>query len=190
MQKNIILVLGPQGSGKSTQAKLLAEHLSYTFVSTGNLIRKKTAEQDAEAQTIREYMLKGDLVPDALVEGLLFPFLEVTPTAGFILDGYPRSMTQLDTFLQFLSQQAWKLDRVFFLSVSQQECIHRMKLRAEIEKREDETDEAITERLHLYHVETEPLLTRYEQLQVLIRVDGERSVEDIQAEIRTYYQSV
>ncbi len=187
--KNFVLILGPQSSGKSTQAKLLAEHIDYKFISSGKLLRRLSEADNPIGKKLSAYWIKGELVPDELMEEILYPILEREDTKGFVLDGYPRNVEQLKDFLGFLDMKDWLIIHVLYFDVSEEECMRRIKIRAETEKRLDETEEAIKTRLSIYHKETEPLLEEYEKMGVLRRIDGERSIEDIQSDLQTYFAS-
>ena len=184
--KTFILVLGPQGSGKSTQAKLLAEYLDYKYVSTGDLFREKLKENDSLSQEIKSFVDNGKLVPDDIVEKMLFLHFD-DESAGYILDGYPRNLNQLNHFVSFLDEKSWVLLKAFFVNVGEPECVKRLNLRASIEKRADETESVIRERLRLYHEENSPLLEEYTKLGILKTIDGERSIEEIQSDIRSFF---
>lgn len=187
--KNFVLILGAQSSGKSTQAKLLAEYIGYRFISSGKLLRRLSEADNPIGTKLSKFWIKGDLVPDELMQEILYPILEREDTPGFVLDGYPRNPEQLRDFLAFLDMKDWLVIHVFSFDVSEEECLRRIKIRAETEKRLDETDDAIKTRLKIYHKETEPLLKEYEKMGVLRRIDGERSIEDIQDELRNYFPS-
>jgi adenylate kinase len=184
--KNFIPVLGPQGSGKSTQAKLLAEFLHYKFISTGEVLRKLKDENNPVGLKLSRYWVTGELVPDELIEEILFPILENTETFGFILDGYPRNLNQLNSFINFLKMNNWNLQVAIYLEVGENECLDRLKKRTDLEKREDETEEAIKRRLEIYKSETAPLLNKYEEMGKLKRINGERGIEEIQKDIREF----
>lgn len=189
MQKDFVLILGPQSSGKSTQAQQLAEHLGYRFISSGKLLRRLGEGDNPIGQKLREYWSKGELVPDSLMEELLFPILEKETMPGFVIDGYPRNISQLQSFLAFLDMKGWAISHVFYLAVSEEECLRRVKLRAERENRLDDADEeTVRRRMLVYHNATEPLLFEYSKLNVLQRIDGERSIEEIQKDLQSRFQ--
>lgn len=185
--KNFVLILGAQSSGKSTQAKLLAEHIGYKFISSGKLLRRLSEADNPIGKKLSQFWIKGDLVPDELMQEILYPILEREDTPGFVLDGYPRNVEQLRDFLAFLDMKDWLVIHVFFFEVSEDECLRRIKIRAETEKRLDETEDAIKTRLRVYHQSTEPLLQEYEKMGVLRRIDGERSIEDIQEDLKKHF---
>ena len=183
-EKKFIIILGPQGSGKSTQANQLAKHLGYKAVSSGDVLRKLKNEKNPIGLKLSEYWVSGELVPDELIEEILFPILENVNDKGFILDGYPRNLSQLRSFLSFLKINNWKLEYVFYLGVSEKESLTRLDKRAGLENREDETDDAIKRRIEIYQHDTAPLLSEYEKLGKLNKIDGERSIEDIQLDLQ------
>lgn len=189
MKKDFIMVLGPQGSGKSTQAKLLAESLKYKFISTGQLVRDLSDSLDPKRFEFEKYWKKGALIPDQMIEDLLFKKILNDDVCGFVLDGYPRNINQLKSFLNFLKQNEFLLSKVFYVHVSDNECLKRIKIRVTLENRADETEEAISKRLDIYHNETEPLLEEYRKLGILLQIDGERSIEEIQADIQKHFNS-
>lgn len=187
MIKKFILILGPQGSGKSTQGKLLSEHLLYRFVSTGEILRQAADDGNPLGKKLVHYWEKGELVPDQIIEGILFPILENSETKGFVLDGYPRTIDQVNSLVSFVELNGDSIEHVFYLSVGEEECIKRIMERSQIEKRIDENAEAVKRRLSIYHSETEPLLSEYLKMGVLRKIDGEQSIEKIQENIREYF---
>lgn len=168
-----IIFLGGQGSGKSTQAKLLAEKLNLPRVEMGQVLRDKSQGNDRASQLIKAALDKGSLVPDLIaIETLKGILKENEYENGYILDGYPRNAAQM----QGLEND---IDKVFYIKASDEEAISRLTLRA----REDDTNEALTRRLEIYHQETEPLLYKFKDLGILDEVDGERSIEEIHEDI-------
>ena len=187
--KDFILILGPQSSGKSTQGKLLAEHLGYKFVSSGQVLRDLGERDNPVGAKLKEYWVSGELVPDELIEEILFPIFENENYPGFIIDGYPRNIGQLNSFLSFLGINDWAIGKIFYVHVGEEECLKRLKLRSDIEKRPDEHEEAVRKRFQIYHNLTEPLLIEYERMGKLLKIDGERSIEDIQNDLKGYFIS-
>lgn len=179
-----LIILGPQGSGKGTQAKLLAEKFGLTHVSSGSLLRE-FAKNGTE---------KGNLVADLLTTGALLPFdtvMEVTEPvllsakSGFIIDGTPRDVMQAEYLDWYLGERNIKIDKVIFLNIPRETSIDRLQKRAAIENRSDDTPEAIHERLDLYEKETLPVIQHYRNQGKLIEVDGTGKIEDIFADIVT-----
>lgn len=169
-----ILVTGPQGSGKTTQARLLAEYLGVSLVGTGDSLREMSKEDSSLGKKIKEALKSGDLVDDAIVAEVVQQRLKASDCQnGFIMDGYPRSLHQLEVFDP-------NFDLVFYLDISDEEVTQRLIKRG----REDDEQEIIAERLRLYHELTEPILSYYQEKGILERIDGNGEIEDIQARIR------
>lgn len=169
-----ILMIGPQGSGKSTQAELLANYLNTPKISTGDIFRKIAEENSPEGERIREIQRSGKLVDDATTAEIVKKRLgEQDAQNGFILDGYPRNLAQRDLFDP-------QFDKVFYLNVPDEEVIKRLMNRG----REDDTPESIKMRLNLYKDQTQPLLDYYKNLGILTEINGTGPVEEIQNEIQ------
>ena len=168
-----IIFLGTQGSGKSTQAQLAAEALTLPYFETGQLLRNRSKENDDLAKEIKENLDQGHLVPDEITISILRENLQKkSSVAGYILDGYPRNFAQynaLDT----------DIDLVIHVKVADEEAIKRLINRA----RADDKPEALQKRLEIYHRETEPLLAKFKEREILKEVDGERPIEDIHKDI-------
>src|SRR6266516_7691375 len=150
-----ILLLGPQGSGKGTQASKLAETYGIAHIATGDMLRVAIADGTELGRRIAPLYDNGELVPDELMIELIRERLGQEDTVeGFVLDGFPRTMPQaraLDSMLQELGRE---LSVVFELQVSDRVCVERLLRRAELEGRPDDTEDAILRRLRLYHEET------------------------------------
>ena len=161
-----ILFIGPQGSGKSTQASLLAEYLNLPKISTGDIFRKLSK--------VKEILAAGKLVDDETTAEIVKKRLQESDCQnGFILDGYPRNITQKELFDP-------QFEKVIYLKVPDEELMKRLLARG----REDDTPESIRTRLNLYYVQTQPLLNYYKNQAILKEVDGIGAVEKIQDEIK------
>lgn len=168
-----IIVLGSQGSGKSTQADLLAKNLKVFHLQTGALFRKIARGKTELGQRIKEKLDKGKLVSDQDTMKVVEKELGGERyQKGVVLDGIPRNLKQARAL-------KLKIDRAFYLDVSDRKGIKRLMLR----KRVDDTPELIKERLRIYHLETEPILAYYQKKGILERVDGERPIEEIHKDI-------
>lgn len=171
-----IVFLGPQGSGKSTQAKLLARYLGVPLISTGDLMRAKAQESTPLGKRVRHSINQGNLVDDeTLLAVLKGEFAKEKYGEGVVLDGVPRSEEQAEALARLVD-----IDQVFNLVVSQEEGVKRLLKRA----RHDDTPEVIKRRLAQYRVKTETILDYYRQEGVLEDVDGERSIDKIHEDIR------
>ncbi len=167
------IFLGSQGSGKSTQAKLLAEKLNLPYIEMGQVFRDRARDQDDLATNIRKALASGNLVDDEVAIATLKDELAKPQFQnGYILDGYPRNSAQLTALTA-------DIDKVFYIKVADEEAIKRLSLR----KREDDTRQALQKRLEIYHDQTEPLLEVFKQKGNLQSIDGERPIEEIHKEI-------
>lgn len=170
-----ILLIGPQGSGKSTQAKLLSEFRSVPVISTGEIFRKLAEEDSSEGRRIKEILDEGRLVDDGVTAEIVKSRLEKPDCqGGFVLDGYPRSFEQIRLFDP-------KFDKVFYLKLSDESIMERLLKRGRV----DDTPEAIKTRLNFYREQTQPLLDHYENVGILVEIDGEKSIDEVQSEIRS-----
>jgi len=164
-----ILVMGPQGSGKSTQAKLLAEKFGYPHIEMGELLRSAAADKSEGAGKIRDCLEKGELLPLEDTAMILKNRLSKPDCQnGFILDGYPRNIEQVKYFLP-------NFDKVFYLDLSDEEALKRLLKRS----RDDDTPELIKRRLEIFHQETKPIRAYFQKLGILKVVDGTPAIEEI-----------
>jgi adenylate kinase len=153
-----VVLLGPPGAGKGTQAVKLSEKLGIPQISTGDLFRKNISEGTPLGVEAKRYLDAGDLVPSELTNKLVEDRIEQPDAAaGFILDGYPRSVEQARALDEMLTNHNTKLDAVLEFAVSEQELLERLKSRG----RADDTEEVIHNRMQVYRDETEPLLEYY-----------------------------
>ncbi len=172
-----MLILGPQGSGKGTQAKLLAGSRALAHVATGDILRSAIADGTELGRRVAPILERGDLVPDELMIDLIRERLE--RENGFVLDGFPRTIPQAEALEAMLTEIGKPLDAVVLLSVSDDVATERLHARSISEGRADDSPEAIRNRLRLYHELTEPLVERYRDDGTLVAVDGEGTVEEV-----------
>jgi adenylate kinase len=178
-----ILVVGPQGSGKGTQAKRIADAHGIPHVATGDILRSAIDAGTELGRQVAPILADGGLVPDELMIELICERLE-SEDAGFVLDGFPRTVAQADALDAMLDRIDRRLDVVLLLEASDAVVTARMLARAELEGRSDDTPEAIARRLSLYHELTERVVEHYRDRGNLVIVDGERGIDEVAADIR------
>ena len=170
-----VVLLGPPGAGKGTQALKLSEKLGIPQISTGDLFRKNISEGTPLGVEAKRYLDAGDLVPSELTNKLVEDRIEQPDAAdGFILDGYPRSVEQARALDEMLKNHNTRLDAVLEFAVSEQELLDRLKSRG----RADDTEEVIHNRMQVYRDETEPLLEYYSHNN-LQTVDAVGSLDEV-----------
>ena len=182
-----ILLLGPQGSGKGTQAKLISQTYGIPHIATGDMIREMKELDTPEGRELKAVYDAGELVNDDLMIRLIASRLDRGDTIpGFVLDGFPRTMPQADALDELLRDLGRDLDVVFEFQVPDRDVLlQRLLKRAEEEGRSDDTPEAIRRRLELYEQETAPLTEYYRSSRGnVVGIHAERPVEQVFAEIR------
>ena len=202
-----VLILGPQGSGKGTQVKLLSEKLGLFSFESGNFLREKAKSDPRIDEIINK---RGELLPDEETFSLVRDYLkEKVPTLdNFILDGYPRSLKQYQLLVDWLKEEGKKIDLAILLNISDKEAVRRLSARVVCEKcgtvynlitnpppgdrckcggnltqRPDDRPEAIEKRLEAYHRVTAPIIELLKKEEILVEVDGERPIETISEEL-------
>jgi adenylate kinase len=188
-----ILLLGPQGSGKGTQAKRIAEEYGIPHVATGDMLRHAIALGTPFGLKVKPYLDQGELVPDDVVIGVIRErLLEDDAAEGAIFDGFPRTEGQAEALDAMLAELGRRIDVVFDLQVSdRQMLIDRLLKRAVEEGRTDDTPEAIGRRLELYHEKTAPLVEHYRALRGnVVGIHADRSINEVFAEIQNALDQV
>ncbi|HEX9788109.1 MAG TPA: adenylate kinase [Candidatus Binatia bacterium] len=206
-----VVLLGPPGAGKGTQARLLQERFAACQISTGDILRKAMSEQTPLGKEAAQYVDRGALVPDDLIVKLVAERLkEKDCEKGFILDGFPRTIPQAESLDQILKQMGLRLNRVLSVQVPQKVIIERLAGRrtckdcgalshvgfsptsragvcdgcgGEIYQRADDREETVTQRLKVYENQTEPLIEYYRQRHLLREIDGVGAVDAIRARV-------
>jgi adenylate kinase len=178
--KNIIL-FGPPGAGKGTQAVKLAEHLKVPHISTGDMFRFHKKNNTELGKKAQEYMDRGALVPDEITIAMVKERLSRDDVRqGFLLDGFPRSMPQAEALDEILAELEIKLDHVINISVSDQEIKQRLGKRAQIEGRSDDADPAVIQnRINTYKSQSEPCLAYYRARGIVRDINGMGTIEEI-----------
>jgi len=179
-----LLVLGPQGSGKGTQAKRISAAHGIPHVSTGDMFRAAITAGTGLGRRVEPILASGHLVPDELTVALIRERLsEQDATDGFVLDGFPRNLAQADALDGMLAEIGRGLDAVLFFDLSDELAVERIRGRALDEGRDDDTPEAIGRRLAIYHEQTEPVVERYRATGKLVPLHAARSIEEVSTEI-------
>jgi adenylate kinase len=177
-------VLGPQGSGKGTQAKRISAEYELPHVSTGDIFRALDESTDL-GREIKEIMDRGDLVPDEVTVRMIRDRLGQSDAAvGFILDGFPRNLAQAEALDVMLREIGRRLDVIFFFDLDDATAKERALGRAHEEGRTDDTPETIARRLSIYHEQTEPVVEYYRTTGKLVPLHAARSVEEVYREIQ------
>lgn len=186
-----ILLLGPQGSGKGTQAKRIAAEYGIPHIATGDMLRAAIGAGTPLGLRVKPILDSGRLVPDDVMIDLIRARLDDDDAQdGFVLDGFPRTMPQADALDAMLREIGRELTIVFELQVSDQICIERLLKRAHEEGRPDDTPEAIATRLELYHRDTEPLVEHYRVQGILVGIHGDGTPNEVFAEIQQALEQV
>ena len=180
-----LMVFGAPGSGKGTQGKLVAEHLGIPQVSSGELLRTAVRQGTPLGLEAKRYMDRGDLVPDAVIVGLIREILDSREGArGVLMDGFPRTVPQAQAVDRFLAERRARVDLVLLLEVAEAELVRRLLARAAKEGRSDDNLASIKQRLRVYQDQTAPLVAYYDRQGVVRRIAGMGSVDEIQARVR------
>lgn len=190
MTEKILIVMGPPGCGKGTQATLLKEHFNIAHISTGDLFRAEIGAGSELGTLAKSFIDKGQYVPDEVTINMLKKRIEKNDcTNGFILDGFPRTIPQAEFLDAMLSEKNTKINNVLYYDVADETVVHRIKGRAQKDKeagkqvRADDLDEGIIQqRLNTYHTQTKPVLEYYQNKNILKTINAERTVEEIFSE--------
>jgi adenylate kinase len=179
-----MLLVGPPGAGKGTQAVLLSETFGIPAISTGDIFRANVRDETPLGVEAKGYMDRGEYVPDTLTNALVADRLtHADCEPGFLLDGYPRTLDQVRALDDVLAVDGHRLDVVVELVADPEVVIERIRLRAAAQGRADDTDDVARNRLELYSRETAPLIEAYGDRDVLVRVDGIGEIEVVTSRI-------
>ena len=178
--------MGPPGAGKGTQAKFIAEKFSIPHISTGDIFRENLKKETAIGLEAKAFMDRGEYVPDDVTNRIVADRL-TWPDAvgGFLLDGYPRTLDQVNFLDQVLANKDQKIDRVIELVADINTLVQRLLNRAQEQNRADDTKEVITKRLEVYLAETAPIIENYKAKNLVIQVDGLGEINTVTRRIIT-----
>jgi adenylate kinase len=186
-----LLLLGPQGSGKGTQAARIASEWRLPHISTGEMFRDAIAAETELGRRIKPIYDAGDLISDELTIALIRERLgQDDAQEGFILDGFPRNLAQARALDAMLNEIGRSLDAIFFFDVPDDVAMQRIESRASAEGRTDDTRDATARRLQIYHEQTEPVVEHYRATGKLVPLHAGRSVEDVFVEIAAALEQV
>lgn len=207
-----IIMMGPPGAGKGSQAKIIAKEYSIPHISTGDMFRSALKNETPMGLKAKEFMDKGELVPDSVVNGLVEERISQDDCKnGYVLDGYPRTINQADALSDILEDKQQEIDVVISIDTSDETVIKRLTGRrvcvscgaiyhvdnnppeeqgvcdlceGEVVQREDDKEETVRNRLEVYKKQTKPLIEYYEKKDLLVEVDGEQELSDVFADIK------
>ena len=179
-----LIIMGPPGAGKGTQAKFIADHFGIPAVSTGDIFRANVSQGTPLGVEAKRFMDAGEYVPDEVTNLMVRNRIdEPDAEPGFLLDGYPRTLAQVEELDGMIKFTGHALDAVVVLTVDQDEIVSRLLQRAQVEGRADDTEEVIRRRQVVYAEQTEPLIEVYRGHGILLEIDGAGAVDEVTARI-------
>ena len=182
-----IVLLGPPGSGKGTQAEHVQRRFGLIHISTGDLFRKHLGEGTELGALARSFMDRGELVPDGVTVGMVRERMaEDDVLRGVLLDGFPRTVAQADALADLMTERGESVDAVVLLEVAEEVLVDRLSARG----RDDDDLQTVRARLEVYRAQTEPLVTYYDQRGTLERVDGVGAIDEIAGRIEAVLRAV
>ena len=186
-----LILFGPPGAGKGTQAQFLVAKYNLTHISTVDILRAAIAEGTPLGVQAKSYMDKGQLVPDEMVIGIIQEFIHAHRSSkGFIFDGFPRTRPQAVQLDKMLHDEGTMINAVLLLTVEKNELVRRLLQRAKLEGRADDKEEVIENRIKIYHEQTAPVASHYNGSGKLFQIDGLGSVDEISARLQKVIDSL
>jgi adenylate kinase len=178
--------MGPPGAGKGTQAQFVADRFGVPAISTGDIFRANVSQGTPLGVEVQRYMDIGEYVPDTITNEMVRNRIgETDAESGFLLDGYPRTLAQVDELDDMIAASGHRLDAAVVLTVDLDEIVGRLLQRAQLEGRADDTEEVIRRRQEVYSEETEPLIGVYRERGIVVEVDGMGEVAEVTSRIFT-----
>jgi adenylate kinase len=179
-----VLLIGPPGAGKGTQASRIADHFDLARIATGDLLRGQVAKGTELGKVAKEYMDRGDLVPDDLViEMTRGRMVEANEEGGYVLDGYPRTLAQAEAAYRWALARGIPFDLTLYFEIEEQELLARLAGRAREEHRSDDTEETVRHRLEVFASQTRPLVDYYQRRGILVPINAVGPIDAISEEI-------
>lgn len=178
-----LIIFGPPGAGKGTQAAFIKEKYNVEHISTGDVLREAVKNETDVGLLAKSYMEKGELVPDEVVIEIINQKISGLGDKGFMLDGFPRTLKQAEALDNVLSKQNVDLDTVILLDVDDEEVVERIVKRQKIEKRDDDSEDVVRNRLKVYREQTSPLKDYYSDKGLLNSVKGAGEISEISKRI-------
>ena len=179
-----LIIFGPPGAGKGTQASRIADHFGIPAISTGDIFRANIKNETPLGLQVKEITASGGYVPDDITNAIVEDRLnEADCEPGFLLDGYPRTTGQVTALDAMLAKHDRAVEKVLMLTVDEDEVVQRLLKRAEVEGRADDTEDVIRERQAIYARETEPLAAVFRERGLLVEVDGVGEVDEVSERI-------
>lgn len=175
-----LIMMGPPGAGKGTQAQVVADHFGIPAISTGDIFRANVSQGTELGVEAKRFMDQGEYVPDDLTNKMVRNRIdEPDAEPGFLLDGYPRTLAQVEELDGMIAFTGHRLDAAVVLTVDPEELVQRLLQRAQTEGRADDTEDVIRRRQELYTEQTEPLIEVYRGRDLLVEVDGMGEVDQV-----------
>ena len=184
-----IILLGPPGAGKGTQAENISNNFNIKKISTGDLFRSHIKKNTKLGKIANEYYVKGELVPDKIPTDMVKEWIINQTNNEWLLDGFPRNINQAESLTNILSSINSNIDTVFLINVDTELLIQRLLNRQTIEKRADDNLDTIKKRISIYEKETNPLIDFYNEKKILYKIDGNNSIESVFNEIKNHLKN-
>ena len=179
-----VLLIGPPGAGKGTQASRIADHFDLARIATGDLLREQVANGTELGKVAKEYMDRGDLVPDDIViEMTRDRMVEASEEGGYVLDGYPRTLAQAEAAYRWATARGIQFDLTLYFEIEEDELLARLAGRAREQHRSDDAEETVRHRLEVFAAQTHPLVDYYQRRGILVRINAVGPVDAISEEI-------